>query len=70
MLKDLYNTVIKIRHQLFATYTCNGQTVTFTSFPLISDDDHLHVAINLYWGSEIMTSDGIVLNDEMDGFSS
>lgn len=26
--------------------------------------------VNLFWGSQIMTSDGIILNDELDDFSS
>ena len=28
------------------------------------------IAVNLYWGSTVMTSDGIILNNEMDDFSS
>jgi gamma-glutamyltranspeptidase/glutathione hydrolase len=38
------------------------------------DDSGLAVTmtttVNLFWGSQIMTSDGIVLNDELDDFSS
>ena len=26
--------------------------------------------VNLYWGSKVLTEDGIVLNNEMDDFSS
>lgn len=38
------------------------------------DDDGLSITltttVNLFWGSQIMTSDGIILNDELDDFSS
>ncbi|KAK7059876.1 gamma-glutamyltranspeptidase [Favolaschia claudopus] len=27
------------------------------------------MAVNLFWGSQVMTTDGIILNDEMDDFS-
>jgi len=30
----------------------------------------LTTTVNLFWGSQIMTSDGIILNDELDDFSS
>jgi gamma-glutamyltranspeptidase len=26
--------------------------------------------VNLYWGSKVLTADGIILNNEMDDFSS
>jgi gamma-glutamyltranspeptidase/glutathione hydrolase len=32
--------------------------------------EHLPIAVNLIWGSTVMTPDGIVLNNEMDDFSS
>ncbi|KAI9326418.1 gamma-glutamyltranspeptidase, partial [Zopfochytrium polystomum] len=37
---------------------CDGLAVTLTT------------TVNLFWGSQIMTPDGFVLNDEMDDFSS
>lgn len=45
-----------------------------TSHLAAIDNDGLSVTmtttINLFWGSQIMTSDGIILNDELDDFSS
>ncbi|KAH8920707.1 gamma-glutamyltranspeptidase [Atractiella rhizophila] len=45
-----------------------------TSHIATVDDSGLAVTltttVNLYWGSQVMTDDGIILNDEMDDFSS
>ncbi|KAJ7265204.1 gamma-glutamyltranspeptidase [Mycena rebaudengoi] len=36
----------------------NGMTISLTT------------TVNIFWGSQVMTTDGIILNDEMDDFSS
>ncbi|KAK7437861.1 hypothetical protein VKT23_018298 [Stygiomarasmius scandens] len=55
-----------------------------TNYTILSDNGTSHVAamdsngmavsltttVNLIWGSRVMTEDGIILNDEMDDFSS
>ena len=52
-----------------------GNVISLTtskSFIRVVEDWRLiiPIAINLYWGSTVMTRDGIVLNNEMDDFSS
>lgn len=46
----------------------------FTSYSLVIGPDGDAVAmtstVNLYWGSKVLTADGIVLNNQMDDFSS
>ncbi|KAF7339741.1 Gamma-glutamyltranspeptidase [Mycena sanguinolenta] len=45
-----------------------------TSHMAVIDKDGMAVSltttVNLYWGSQVMTTDGVILNDEMDDFSS
>ncbi|KAF8213404.1 gamma-glutamyltranspeptidase [Mycena galopus ATCC 62051] len=45
-----------------------------TSHMAVIDQEGMAVSltttVNLYWGSQVMTTDGVILNDEMDDFSS
>ena len=54
-----------------------GNVISLTTskpFPgVVGEPDRtliIRIAVNLFWGSNIMTANGVILNDEMDDFSS
>ncbi|KAF9021815.1 gamma-glutamyltranspeptidase [Hymenopellis radicata] len=76
--------VEKVREMLPQNTTYVAKYYDPASYQVLSDNGTSHMVavdkdgnavsltttVNLYWGSQVMTEDGIILNDEMDDFSS
>ncbi|EPQ58687.1 gamma-glutamyltransferase [Gloeophyllum trabeum ATCC 11539] len=72
------------RAKISDNQTFNALYYNINNYLVLNDSGTSHVAavdktgmavsltttVNLYWGSQVMTTDGIILNDEMDDFSS
>ncbi|TFK45646.1 gamma-glutamyltranspeptidase [Heliocybe sulcata] len=73
-----------VRAKISDSQTFNALYYNVDNYLVLNDSGTSHVAavdhtgmavsltttVNLYWGSQVMTTDGVILNDEMDDFSS
>ncbi|KAM0745866.1 gamma-glutamyltranspeptidase [Meredithblackwellia eburnea MCA 4105] len=73
-----------IRKKIVDNTTFNSLYYDPQNYAILNDSGTSHMAVidgtgqavsltttvNLYWGSQVMTTDGVILNDEMDDFSS
>ncbi|GJJ10266.1 hypothetical protein Clacol_004492 [Clathrus columnatus] len=80
----LESTAAAARLKINDSTTCENDFYNSRNYLVIDDHGTCHLAaadsncmaisltttINLVWGSRVMTDDGIILNDEMDDFSS
>ncbi|KIJ28652.1 hypothetical protein M422DRAFT_215303 [Sphaerobolus stellatus SS14] len=80
----LESTAEAARAKINDTHNFDPSFYNLNNFLVLSDNGTSHMAavdaagnavsltttVNLFWGSQVMTTDGIILNDEMDDFSS